>query len=78
MKNLFPFFAAFFLLTGSACSTYTANTDPNDLGSGSELQEEVTTTTPEAPATTEAAPAAANADSAAAPVKEEAAAPAAH
>jgi hypothetical protein len=74
MKNLFPFFAACLLFAGSACSTYTSNTDPNDLGSGTELQEEVTTTTPEThTATTETA--AANSNTA--PAKE-AAAPAAH
>jgi hypothetical protein len=56
MKHLMPFFAACALLVGSACSTYTSSTDPNDKGSGTALGEEVTT---EAPVAEAHAPAAA-------------------
>ncbi|GAB2526571.1 hypothetical protein GCM10027189_01500 [Rufibacter soli] len=51
-----PFFAACALLVGSACSTYTSSTDPNDKGSGTALGEEITT---EAPVAEAHAPAAA-------------------
>ncbi|GGK75982.1 hypothetical protein ACD591_06300 [Rufibacter glacialis] len=57
MKHIMPFFAACALFAGVACSTYTSNTDPNDLGSGNALAEEVTTTTPEVEAPAPATPA---------------------
>ncbi|WP_156180658.1 hypothetical protein [Rufibacter radiotolerans] len=67
MKHIMPFFAACALLVGSACSTYTSSTDPNDTGSGTALGEEVITTAHSAEAHAPAAATTADTTSAAAP-----------
>ncbi|WP_210490097.1 DUF4142 domain-containing protein [Rufibacter aurantiacus] len=46
MKNTMPLFVAAILLTGAACNTYTASTDPDNYGTGYALSNEQVGTHP--------------------------------